>query len=126
MKAGFRGASAAAPPVATCTAWAPAWPWPAWRCRELSWRWRSGALDLQVLLNEGPAHATKSHETESGLRAGSNRKHMFDEICVFMIIIISNIIMFRRVLGQTETYISRFGRLLIHDGALDIYIYYIV
>ena len=51
---------------------------------------------------------------------------MFDEICVFMIIIISNIIMFRRVLGQTETYISRFGRLLIHDRALDIYIYYIV
>jgi hypothetical protein len=35
--------------------------------------------------------------------------------------------MFRRVLGQTETYVSRFGRLLIHDdGALDIYIYYIV
>ena len=33
---------------------------------------------------------------------------------------------FRRVWGQTETYMSRFGRLLIHDGALGICIYYIV
>ena len=50
----------------------------------------------------------------------------YDQVCFNDI---SNIyfVEFCQLLGQTETYVSGFGRLLIHDdGALDIYIYYIV